>query len=464
KGLGVPLYRAGTGSELERIITKYKLTHLFVGMDEYKDAQEFYNVLSKELTVVVIGTDDVRRDSKSRLRFVPKPFIGYPIVSILNEIENKGSEDEAYNTKYLYCPGVRVLVVDDEQMNLIVAEGLFGSYGMEVTLASGGLEAIEICKTEDFDIIFMDHMMPEIDGVEAMKQIRANARKRNTDITIVALTANAVSGAREMFLNEGFNEFISKPVEIPEVERALKKVLPASKYEYVDEPGGNIGSDSPKEDITGEDEKDVLKRLQESGINVKEGIGYCINDEKFYLSLLGKFVDETDEKLKKLNSFLDEADMENYRVLVHSMKSNTKTIGASDISHRAKALEDASAKKDIKFVNDNHNTFTEKYKNISLVIKSLLGSGEEEAISTGELTSDEFIAELKIISEALDTFEAEKAENLILDISDKEFNGKSIKTIMSEVLDLVNDFELEKAKQKNDIIIEMAERGEGFEK
>jgi CheY-like chemotaxis protein len=120
-------------------------------------------------------------------------------------------------------PGVRALVVDDDNMNLVVAKGILKSYGIEADTCLSGSLAIERCSIENYQIVFMDHMMPEMDGVEAMKRIRGIRKGYYKSIPIVVLTANAVSGARDMFLSEGFDEFIAKPIELMEMTRVLKK-------------------------------------------------------------------------------------------------------------------------------------------------------------------------------------------------------------------------------------------------
>ena len=127
----------------------------------------------------------------------------------------------------------RILVVDDEPMNLMVSEGIFKGYQMIVKTAESGRKAIEICEKDDFDLIFLDHMMPEMDGVETIKRLRKVSSDTGRLFTVVAFTANAVSGAREMFLQEGFDEFISKPIETLELERILRKLLPKSAISYV---------------------------------------------------------------------------------------------------------------------------------------------------------------------------------------------------------------------------------------
>ena len=122
--------------------------------------------------------------------------------------------------------GLKALIVDDEPMNLVVATGIFKEYGLILDTAESGKEAIEKYTNGDYDIVFMDHMMPEMDGVEAMKSIRKVASESNRDPVILALTANVLSGAREMFIKEGFNGFLAKPIDITEFERVMKNVLP----------------------------------------------------------------------------------------------------------------------------------------------------------------------------------------------------------------------------------------------
>ena len=123
-------------------------------------------------------------------------------------------------------------MVDDEFMNLTVAKSIFKRYGMVVTTALSGPESIELCRSMDFDIVFMDHMMHGMDGVEAMKRIRNDARNAGKVFPIVALTANAMSTAKQMFLAEGFDGFVSKPIELEEMERVLSKVLPKQMITY----------------------------------------------------------------------------------------------------------------------------------------------------------------------------------------------------------------------------------------
>ena len=137
-------------------------------------------------------------------------------MNLLNGDVQQNGFEEAQNAglKPFYCTGVRALAVDDEEMNLVVAKGVLGSYGIDVETCLSGKEAIELCTNAPYDIIFLDHMMPGLDGVETLRRIRMIHNGIYQDLPVIALTANTISGAREMFRNEGFTEFIPKPIEI----------------------------------------------------------------------------------------------------------------------------------------------------------------------------------------------------------------------------------------------------------
>jgi CheY-like chemotaxis protein len=136
--------------------------------------------------------------------------------------------------------GTHLLVVDDNEINLIIAENVLGAYGGEVSTASSGFEAVELIKKNNYDMVFMDHMMPEMDGVDATRIIRALDGEKYAKLPIVALTANVVGDVRDMFLESGMNDFLSKPMEANEIERVLKEWLPRDKWSIAEKGNGNV--------------------------------------------------------------------------------------------------------------------------------------------------------------------------------------------------------------------------------
>lgn len=223
-GLKVNLYFASDVVELEQLIKELDVSHIFTGQKEFEmDRERFRELMNDGYKVVVSACSDFNVEAGSNMLIIPKPLYAFQIARILNgEIDNDLSQKNQGKVQFT---GVKALVVDDEPMNLVVASGLFREYKMAVDTAESGKEAIKKYESGEYDIIFMDHMMPEMDGVEAMKQIRQIAASDGRTPVIVALTANVLSGAKEMFMREGFDGFIAKPIDIGEFERVVKREL-----------------------------------------------------------------------------------------------------------------------------------------------------------------------------------------------------------------------------------------------
>ena len=232
RGLKVRLYSASDKKELDHLRADLNVTHIFTGQEEYEAEKEMLNYIASEGTVVTVNADPGYAPAPvNGVIVLTKPLYGFPVVRILNG--EKLTEGAAIDiSPKPYFNGVRALIVDDEPMNLVVAEGLFREYGMITDTAESGQQSIEKYENGDYDVIFMDHMMPEMDGVEAMKHLKFIADGSFRHPVFIALTANALSGAKEMFIKEGFDGFIAKPVDIGEFERVMKSVLPESMISY----------------------------------------------------------------------------------------------------------------------------------------------------------------------------------------------------------------------------------------
>ncbi len=386
-GFRVPFYRIDHGEDLRRLAENYPLTHLIVGSTEYEEEQEYLEELARRIVVVVVADKSLSVRNDSSVIVLPKPFYCFPLVSFLN----RGAETEVRseeNTR-LYCPGVSVLVVDDERMNLIVAEGIFSSYGMLVTTVMSGQEAVDLCRTRHFDLIFMDHMMPEMDGIEAMKRIRAQSPE-GRDLKIIALTANAVSSARDMFLSEGFNGFVAKPVVRTELDRVLKRELPVSMfsddYETNDRTSLSEGGSSNTRSF-------LLSRLESGGIKAYEGLEYAQNDENFYRILLCEFEGNAPDKSMAIQNSYEEKDPEGYAIRVHALKSTSRMIGATELSALAAQLEQAAKNGDLDTIRAHHGELMEKYERATEVIRDVIGRNEVVSSPVPEDEVLEFLPE-----------------------------------------------------------------------
>ncbi|MCH5281178.1 MAG: response regulator, partial [Lachnospiraceae bacterium] len=437
QGLDLMVHRVLDSEELKKLVDMYQLTHLIIGREEYEEDAAYYEELGKSIDVVLV-TDDDFLPADSRVNLMKKPFYCLPMVNILNS-KAFVDVDEFKKEKNMICPGVRVLVVDDEPMNLMVAEGIFHDYQMQVKTAEGGMKAIEIFQKEEFDLIFLDHMMPEMDGVETLKRIRKIQADMGKTCPIIAFTANAVSGAREMFIQEGFDEFISKPVEDHELKRLLEKVLPKKSITYVakddtEKPIAKEQEQTVAEQSAGQEptreadlEKDKLTQLNEKGFHTKNGLQYCRGNQEFYEEVLIKFAMDAEHKIEDIEASFQKEDMRDYQVMVHALKSSSKMIGADMLSVMAKDAEDAAKDQNVSYIKENHAGLIDKYRETVQIILDVMPpaeealpgedpSKEEPAVLT-EVFKDELLGQLQELKESLDTFEADKAETLLEEMS-----------------------------------------------
>ena len=398
RGFGVPFKRVQSKEELERIIDSERITHVFIGTGEYLENREYVDDIAHRMNVAVVADRDFHGEVGHGVSLLPKPFYGGQIANFLNHAFD-GADTNA--GERMTCPGLKVLVVDDEPMNLLVARGIFETYGMVVDTASGGREAIEMCARKDYGIVFMDHMMPEMDGVEAMKRLRLTASRMHKEMCIVALTANAISSAKEMFLSEGFDGFIPKPIEITEFERVLKRILPKSAivYEKVGNADGHSRGAAPKKGsvITAglpEVKEDAPKgfgrftAISECGVDISHGLRYCSDDQEFYAQLLAEYAKNTDDRILELREFYDKENWHEYSIRVHAIKSTSKMIGATAISDMAKKLEEYSKGGDEAAIRRLHPEFMPQYEALLRTINRALG---REQVPAGSSEDDEIL-------------------------------------------------------------------------
>ncbi len=399
EGLGIEGYQAHNFDGLQKLQRTYKLTHVFIAQNEYEENPSYYEELADSLRVVLIAEREYSLSRDSRLMTIHKPFSALSVANLLNgEAWENGFEDaQASGRKPFSCEGVRALTVDDEEMNLVVAKGVLGSYGIEVDTCLSGREAVEKCQTAEYDIIFLDHMMPGFDGVETLRFIREMNNGIYKDLPVIALTANTISGAREMFRIEGFTEFIPKPIERSVLERVLRRVLPEECIKYgvsseeepildavlaaEEEPETDvaltlkketlpeeepISENTPAEEEAGEVSGAVpYAELEKAGINIKMGLDYCCGEEEFYLEMLRMFHAQSAAKKEEIISLYEAANWTDYAVKVHALKSTSLTIGAEELSAHAKTLELAAKQGYIEYVRENHARLLRMYEEVS---------------------------------------------------------------------------------------------------
>ena len=340
--LGVQCVLVSDDSEFRHKLSSGLYSFVFVASPLYDSIKEFYEEFESESTIVLLtgfGESVVNQN----LGFLVMPVYPVPVANILNGISGGFCYGEIESVVRFTAPEANVLVVDDISTNLKVAEGLLRPYEMQVTLCTSGMKALNAIAMRKYDLVFMDHMMPEMDGIETVFRIRTiNINDPYlTTVPIIALTANAVSGTKKMFLANGFNDFLSKPIDTIKLNSMLEKWIPKEKQTRI---VIGSGSDSvmrkrkPRYDLTIE------------GLNVEKGITMSGGAVKNYKSILAVFLRDGIEKAKQIEMCLETHDLPLYVIHVHALKSAAANIGADNVSERAEALETAGNQKDWAFI------------------------------------------------------------------------------------------------------------------
>lgn len=256
------------------------------------------------------------------------------------------------------APSAKILTVDDNRVNLELIFHLLEKTKAEIDFAVNGREAVDLVKKKRYDIIFMDHMMPVMDGIEALKEIRNN---KLSDAPCIVVTANAIAGEREMYLAAGFDDYITKPITSRRLNDVLHKHLSKDLIE------GEAAEE--KTEVMSENSGGILNRLGDV-LNVTSGMAYCCADTEFYLQIIQTYLEE--DKTADITKALNEKDYENYRISVHALKGTSRTIGADEVSEEARKLEMSARENNIKYIENNTGRVLSMYNDLMKKIKGIL--------------------------------------------------------------------------------------------
>ncbi len=303
--------------------------------------------IAKQLSDLMNGNIKVESEYGKGSQFtlsIPQKVIDKQPIGRIEEALNEPIVEEASGNKFT-APNANVLVVDDNAMNLSVIKSLMKQTKIKVDTASSGRECLELTANKKYDIILLDHMMPGFDGVTTLKMIRSDNNNPNKDGVIIALTANAVAGCREMYLDYGFTDYFSKPIQADKFDALLVNYLP--KELVVMENG----------DMFENDELLVIDK------NV--GLSYCMDLEDVYMEVLSMFCEQCDEYFPQLDECVKNCDWQQYAIITHGLKSNAKNIGAVNFSELSYKHELAGKNEDSDFIKSEYDRYI-------LVLKKLV--------------------------------------------------------------------------------------------
>ena len=288
--------------------------------------------------------------------------------STLGDLQTRLKDNAPGNRPYkesFRAPDATILIVDDTRINLTVAVNLLKNTKMKIDTATSGEEAVNMASKTRYDVIFMDQRMPGMNGTEAFHKIRETENGASKDVPVICLTADAIIGAKERYLSEGFSDYLTKPIDNFALEKLLMKYLPDGKVELINEEISEISEE-------GNPEEEAFTVLRSVGIEPRAGLKYCQDDVFFYKALLAEYAYGELEKAHNLQKSYEAENWHDYSIYVHSLKSSSKMIGASALSVRAAKLEAAANISDTGTIHTEHDNMMEEYEVLTAVIRSLI--------------------------------------------------------------------------------------------
>ncbi|MBP3755417.1 MAG: response regulator [Lachnospiraceae bacterium] len=347
------------------------------------------------------------RTKKTNFRIIKKPLSCLTIAMALNNEELKVSRNDRAATFDYTAPDAKILIVDDNEVNLNIAEGLLEPLKMQITRATGGKEAIDLISKNKFDLILMDHMMPEIDGIETTRIIR-RLHKEYDEVPIIALTANAMEGSKDMFLSEGMNDFIAKPIEVLNLVNTVRKWLPVEKVKK----GVEIS------EITEEStDTSIYEDLYNIGDLDAEAAIRLLGSEKMYYNLLKEYHKAIPNKAAQIREHLNNKDWPAYTVEVHALKSLSRQAGATELADMAAELEKAGNDRNTEFILKYTEPMLFKYLSYEPLIGALFDDKKEE-----KKPKKKTKASRKVLSELFDMMSI-ALDNLDIDLMEEAISG-----------------------------------------
>ena len=372
-----------------------------VSMEERRQLEEW------KTTFCILQNPMQQNLSGEHATLIHKPMYSLNFCQAINREEISYNEEKEREISFT-APDARILIVDDTEMNLKVAIGLLEPLHLQIDTAENGKCAVQMVQKQQYDIVFMDHMMPVMDGIEATKAIRELEGDYYQKLPIVALTANATTEAQESFRENGLNDFVAKPIKMREICRCIRRWLPEEKI-YSSE------SQADKEAPWNGSETEELPVIE--GLNVAAGIENSGSKELF-ISLLGDFYKLIDQKASKIEKCLADGMLRDYTIEVHALKNTARMIGALELSEKFYHLEqlgNAGEQKVLEIETPDVLTLYRSYKPILAVY------GRMQEKDKKKVPIEEIIQILGKLRNAMDSFDLDGADEAMKTIEGYAF-------------------------------------------
>ncbi|MCR4923915.1 MAG: response regulator [Lachnospiraceae bacterium] len=353
--------------------------------------------------------------------------------------KNLGNYEDSYraflslrkkDNAHFFAPDAQVMMVDDNPMNLTVFKSLLKRTGIKVDTADSGDEGLTLSSKKKYDIIFLDHMMPEKDGIETLHELRARKNDPNRNTPVICLTASAVSGARKQYIDAGFDNYLSKPINPSKLENMIIYYLPDEKIEKKYEADDTVTDQ--------EIPKILQPLLGQDWIDLPSGMNSSSSPEA-YIELLRFFYEHFDQLANKLNELYQKEDWKSYIIKVHAIKSSVRLIGANDLANEAQELEDAGKNNDLEYIHENHHVFMTKYLSIKAPLTEIFFK-KEDPIKKQKADPDLLETVYEEILSAAEEMDIERIESVIREISEYSI-PESENSLWEDLMEAVKRYE-----------------------
>lgn len=456
-------------------IREEDIDNIFKSLDEL-DEKNIDGVKVFGLHIIKNLADEMQGTIKARSLYgkgslftvtIPQKVIDdAPIGMVADKFAEEKMQIGRYKASFV-APEARILSVDDNEMNLAVVKGLLKNTQIQIDTTLSPEECLELCKTNKYDLIFMDHMMPKIDGIQTMKMIHCQTDGYNRETPIVVLTANAIAGIREKYMADGFAEYLSKPIAPEKLERILTKFIPEDmiiRVEEVEEieeevifAQRNVEMSKTEVNVTSSDIKNTTLEtqettLQEVGIDKNIGLTYFGGDEELYEEMLKTYYEQGKEYADKLPNHFENMDWRNYATIAHAMKSTSLSIGAVNFSEIAKQHEMAGREKNVNFIKENWNDFYDYFIKILNTIEHICGLNVQKTLvePAQEVSSELYQKECEILLDYLKNYEMNPAVeqiNKIATIKTSKIDTEKQAKLLEDMKQAVDDFDFATAEK-----------------
>ena len=435
ENLGVKYEHSLEFQEFTKALANGDFNYAFISSKHAMECIDIPATREKPLNLTIMvepGEISVYREVSSVLL----PVYSVTIANVLNNVSGELLYHDKNLSIQFTAPTANILIVDDISTNLRVAKELMALYNMNIQTCMSGPEAIQLVSKNKFDIVFMDHMMPGMDGIETTALIRKidSADEYYKKLPIIALTANAVSGQREIFLEKGIDDFLAKPIEMQKLDEILEKWLPVEKLCKTEQP---IGGDEAKP------EKEEIISIQ--GIDAAKGQRNCGGNFQIYLEILSDFSNDAESRLADISEALAEGNIDLYTTLVHALKGAARNIGAIEIGEKAAWLERSSEKGSLSEINEKTGELKDDVLALINNVKSELGKYEADRADSEHEDIPEL--RLEILKTALEEMDVEAINRMLVTFAGLSLDSET-KARISEVEEHILMFEYDKAITK----------------